>query len=77
VVTDLGFKEYTTHHMGSSLNMFVYTLSLMIGTAGLPHVIIRFFTVPKVKRRALLRRLGAGVHRLLYTTAPAVAPWRA
>jgi hypothetical protein len=43
--------------------MFAYTLSLMIGTAGLPHVIIRFFTVPKVQGRALVRRLGAGVHR--------------
>jgi hypothetical protein len=43
--------------------MFAYTASLMIGTAGLPHVIIRFFTVPKVSRRALLGRLGAGVHR--------------
>ena len=48
---------------GSTLNMFVYTLSLMIGTAGLPHVIMRFFTVPTVKRRALVGRLGAGVHR--------------
>jgi cation/acetate symporter len=62
VVTDLGFKEYTTQVMGSSLNMFVYTLSLMIGTAGLPHVIIRFFTVPKVGR-TLLGRLGTGLHR--------------
>jgi len=49
VVTDLGFNEYSTQVMGSELNMFIYTLSLMIGTAGLPHVIIRFFTVPKVK----------------------------
>ena len=45
VVTDLGFSEYTTQTRISTLNMFVYTLSLMIGTAGLPHVIIRFFTV--------------------------------
>jgi cation/acetate symporter len=43
--------------------MFVYTMSLMIGTAGLPHVIMRFFTVPTVKRRALVGRLGAGLHR--------------
>ena len=48
IVSDLGFAEYTTSVPGSKLNMFVYTLSLMIGTAGLPHVIIRFFTVPKV-----------------------------
>jgi cation/acetate symporter len=49
VLTDLGFAQYTTQARLSSLNMFVYTMSLMIGTAGLPHVIIRFFTVPKVK----------------------------
>ena len=49
VVTDLGFGQYTTSLPGSKLNMFVYTLSLMIGTAGLPHVIMRFFTVPSVK----------------------------
>ena len=49
VVTELGFTEYTTSVRLSTTNMFVYTLSLMIGTAGLPHVIIRFFTVPKVK----------------------------
>ena len=44
-VTELGFAEYTTSARLSTLNMFVYTLSLMIGTAGLPHVIIRFFTL--------------------------------
>ena len=44
-VTDLGFKEYTTDNMGGTLNMFAYTMSLMIGTAGLPHVIMRFYTV--------------------------------
>ena len=49
VVTELGFKEYTTDVRLSKLNMFAFTLSLMIGTAGLPHVIIRFFTVPSVK----------------------------
>jgi cation/acetate symporter len=48
VVTDLGFGKYTTTTAGSTLNMFVYTMSLMIGTAGLPHVIMRFFTVPTV-----------------------------
>jgi cation/acetate symporter len=46
VVTELGFGKYTTSLPGSTLNMFVYTISRMIGTAGLPHVIIRFFTVP-------------------------------
>jgi hypothetical protein len=49
--------------MADTLNMVLFTLSLMIGTAGLPHVIIRFFTVPKVVRRALVGRLGAGLHR--------------
>ena len=49
VVTDLGFGKYTTSLPGSTLDMFVYTFSLMIGTAGLPHVIMRFFTVPTVK----------------------------
>ncbi len=47
VITDLGFNEYTAD-VDNKLNMVLFTLSLMIGTAGLPHVIIRFFTVPKV-----------------------------
>ena len=49
VVTELGFAEYTTNARLSTLNTFMYTLSLMIGTAGLPHVIIRFFTVSSVR----------------------------
>jgi cation/acetate symporter len=72
VVTELGFKEYTTQVMGNSLNMFVYTLSLMIGTAGLPHVIIRFFTVPKVKDARSSAGWALVFIALLYTTAPAV-----
>ncbi|MBK1633394.1 cation acetate symporter [Thiohalocapsa halophila] len=72
VVTDLGFREYTTAVMGSTLNMFVYTLSLMIGTAGLPHVIIRFFTVPKVKDARYSAGWALVFIALLYTTAPAV-----
>jgi len=72
VVTDLGFKEYTTQVMGSSLNMFVYTLSLMIGTAGLPHVIIRFFTVPTVSAARYSAGWALVFIALLYTTAPAV-----
>lgn len=72
VVTDLGFREYTTATAGSTLNMVLFTLSLMIGTAGLPHVIMRFFTVPSVKAA----RISAGwtliFIALLYTTAPAV-----
>ncbi len=58
--------------MGSSLNMFVYTLSLMIGTAGLPHVIIRFFTVPKVRDARYSAGWALVFIALLYTTAPAV-----
>ncbi len=72
VVTDLGFKQYTTQVMGSTLNMFVYTLSLMIGTAGLPHVIIRFFTVPTVKDARYSAGWALVFIALLYTTAPAV-----
>ncbi len=72
VVTELGFAEYTTQVMGSKLNMFVYTLSLMIGTAGLPHVIIRFFTVPKVKDARASAGWALVFIAILYTTAPAV-----
>jgi cation/acetate symporter len=72
VVTDLGFKEYTTNNMGSSLNMFMYTLSLMIGTAGLPHVIVRFFTVPKVRDARASAGWALVFIAILYTTAPAV-----
>ena len=73
VVTDLGFSEYTTNVMGNKLNMFAYTLSLMIGTAGLPHVIIRFFTVPKVSDARLSAGWALVFIAILYTTAPAVA----
>ena len=72
VVTDLGFNKYSEQVMGSKLNMFVYTLSLMIGTAGLPHVIIRFFTVPKVKDARSSAGWALVFIALLYTTAPAV-----
>lgn len=72
VVTDLGFKEYTTDNMGSSVNMFAYTLSLMIGTAGLPHVIMRFFTVPSVKAARSSAGYALVFIALLYTVAPAV-----
>ena len=71
LVTDLGFAQYTAD-VPNKLNMFLLTMSLMVGTAGLPHVIIRFFTVPKVSDA----RTSAGwtliFIALLYTTAPAV-----
>lgn len=73
VVTDLGFGQYTTTTAGSTLNMFVYTMSLMIGTAGLPHVIMRFFTVPSVKDARASAGWALIFIALLYTTAPAVA----
>ena len=73
VVTDLGFPKYTTSDAGGMLNMFVYTLSLMIGTAGLPHVIMRFFTVPTVAAARSSAGWALVFIALLYTTAPAVA----
>ncbi len=72
VVTDLGFGKYTTSVPGSKLNMFMYTLSLMIGTAGLPHVIMRFFTVPSVKDARSSAGWALIFIAILYTTAPAV-----
>jgi len=73
VVTELGFGKYTTSLPGSTLNMFVYTISLMIGTAGLPHVIMRFFTVPSVKDARSSAGWALVFIAILYTTAPAVA----
>ena len=72
VVTDLGFGKYTTSMPGSMLNMFMYTLSLMIGTAGLPHVIMRFFTVKTVKDARSSAGWALIFIAILYTTAPAV-----
>ena len=73
LVTELGFKEYTTDVRLSGLNMFAYTASLMIGTAGLPHVIIRFFTVPRVRDARSSAGWALVFIAILYTTAPAVA----
>jgi cation/acetate symporter len=73
VLRDLGFTDYTTTKRLSTLNMFVYTMSLMIGTAGLPHVIIRFFTVPKVKDARSSAGWALVFIAILYTTAPSVA----
>ena len=71
VVTELGFNSYTEHH-SNTLNMVLFTLSLMIGTAGLPHVIIRFFTVPKVADARWSAGWALVFIALLYLTAPAV-----
>lgn len=73
VVTDLGFAQYTVQERLSGLNMFAYTASLMIGTAGLPHVIIRFFTVPHVRDARSSAGWALVFIAVLYTTAPAVA----
>lgn len=72
VVTDLGFGQYTTSSAGTTINMVFYTISLMIGTAGLPHVIVRFFTVPKVADARASAGWALVFIALLYTTAPAV-----
>ena len=72
VLVDIGFTEYTSQVMGSKVNMFAYTLSLMIGTAGLPHVIMRFFTVPKVKDARMSAGWALVFIAILYTTAPSV-----
>jgi len=68
---DLGFNQYTTRQ-GGMLNIFLYTFSLMIGTAGLPHVIMRFFTVPRVKDARSSVGWSLVFISILYTTAPAV-----
>ena len=70
---DLGFQKYTTSVRGSTLNMAAFTASLMIGTAGLPHVIIRFFTVPTVRAARTSAGWALVFIAILYTTAPAVA----
>ena len=71
LVTDLGFRQYTAHH-NSTLDMVLFTMALMIGTAGLPHVIIRFFTVPKVSDARKSAGWALVFIALLYTVAPAV-----
>ena len=71
ILVDLGFNDYTGLH-DSTLNMTLFTLSLMVGTAGLPHVIIRFFTVPKVSDARKSAGWALVFIALLYTVAPAV-----
>lgn len=70
--TDLGFKEYTTSNR-SKIDLFFVTAALMLGTAGLPHVIVRFFTVPKVADARKSAGYALLFISLLYTTAPAIA----
>lgn len=70
--TDLGFKEYTTGNK-PTIDLFFVTAALMLGTAGLPHVIVRFFTVPKVADARKSAGWALVFIALLYTTAPAIA----
>jgi len=69
---DLGFEKFTDGKK-STVDMFCITAVLMVGTAGLPHVIIRFFTVKKVRDARLSAGIALLFITLLYTTAPAVA----
>jgi cation/acetate symporter len=71
VVTSLGFSEYTAGRK-STTDVFCITLALMVGTAGLPHVIVRFFTVPRVRDARLSAGYALLFIAILYTTAPAV-----
>ena len=72
VTTDLGFNAYT-ENTKSNIDIFCITAALMFGTAGLPHVIVRFFTVPKVSDARKSAGYALVFIALLYTTAPAVA----
>lgn len=69
---DLGFDEYTSGSK-SIIDIFCITMALMVGTAGLPHVIVRFFTVKKVKDARKSVGLALLFITILYTTAPAVS----
>ena len=70
---DLGFDAYTKVNKENLINMFFITGALMFGTAGLPHVIVRFFTVPRVKDARISAGWALLFISILYTTAPAVA----
>ncbi|MFY0698850.1 MAG: cation acetate symporter [Balneola sp.] len=70
--TELGFAEYTSGTK-SMQDVFFITVALMVGTAGLPHVIVRFFTVPKVKDARISVGYALIFIAILYTTAPAIA----
>ena len=71
IVTSLGFNQYTSGTK-SRIDVLCITLALMVGTAGLPHVIVRFFTVPKVRDARISAGYALLFIAILYTTAPAV-----
>lgn len=73
LTVDLGFDQYTKVDSGNTINLFFITAALMFGTAGLPHVIVRFFTVPRVKDARISAGWALLFIAILYTTAPAVA----
>ena len=70
---DLGFEKYTDINRTTLINVIFITAALMFGTAGLPHVIVRFFTVPKVRDARISAGWALLFISILYTTAPAVA----
>ncbi|GAB3537091.1 cation acetate symporter [Pontibacter brevis] len=74
VLTELGFAAYTEGSK-STIDVFFITAALMVGTAGLPHVIVRFFTVPKVKDARKSAGYALLFIAILYTTAPAVGAY--
>ena len=71
IVTSLGFNQYTSGTK-SRIDVFCITMALMVGTAGLPHVIVRFFTVPRVRDARISAGYALLFIAILYTTAPAV-----
>ncbi len=74
IQTDLGFQEYTQPFVNKSmLDVLFITIALMVGTAGLPHVIVRFYTVPDVRAARYSAGWALLFIALLYTTAPALA----
>ena len=74
VLTDLGFSAYTDGTK-ATIDVLAITAALMVGTAGLPHVLVRFFTVPKVSDARISAGYALLFIAILYTTAPAVASY--
>ena len=72
ISVDLGFRQYTAGG-GNNWDVFAITFTMMVGTAGLPHIIIRFFTVPKIRDARSSAGWALVFIAILYTTAPAVA----
>lgn len=73
VQIDLGFSAYTSGGVKSTIDVFMITFALMVGTAGLPHIIIRFFTTPTIRGARASAGWALLFIAILYTTAPAVA----